>query len=340
MTSKTMLPGPPRRNQFLLGPTYLRVDSWRHYDLGEHLKLSAHKDLNVHLVKNEDCQLTLIGYVLDWSRPEASDEEILKNLASETSSIDTCVRATHEFGGRWSLIYQDRETSAIFHDAGGLRQICYAFDAEHNRLWCASQAELLSEAAKLTPDLAALSFIEELAERTPAYWWPGNRLPFTSAKALLPNHRLDLLDGECQRYWPYSERESLPESEVCRRACNKLSGVMRAASNRSQLAVGLTAGWDSRLLLAAARDITDSLTYFTERSAQMAPDHNDVVIPRKLARRLGLKHVEILEPGHATKEFIKQFNAHSWRPHPKYAAGAQADFEQFRQSYIAVTGNF
>ena len=340
MTSKAMLPGPPRRNQFLLGPTYLQVDSWRHYDLGEHLKLSAHKDLNVHQSKDEDCQLTLIGYVLDWSRPEASDAAILKNLASETSSIDTCVRATNELGGRWILVYQDDETSAIFHDAGGLRQICYALDTEHNRLWCASQVELLSQAAGLTPDAAALSFIETMAERNSAYWWPGDRLPFTSAKALLPNHRLNLLDGECQRYWPYSERESLSESEACRRACNKLSGVMRAASNRSQLALGLTAGWDSRVLLAAARDIADSMTFYTERSAQMATDHNDVVIPRKLARRFGLNHVEILAPDHATNDFVKQFNAHSWRPHPKFAAGAQADFEQFRQSYVAVVGNF
>jgi hypothetical protein len=114
---------------------------------------------------------------------------------------------------------------------------------------------------------------------------------------------------------------------------------MRAASNRSQLALGLTAGWDSRVLLAAARDNTDSMTFYTERSAQMAKDHNDVVIPGKLARRLGLNHVEILVPDSATDEFIKQFNAHSWRPHPKFAAGAQADFEQFRQSCVAVVGN-
>ena len=339
MTSKAMLPGPPRRNQFLLGPTHLQLDSWRHYDLGAHLKLSAHKELAVHQAKGEDYQLTLLGYVLDWSRPEASDAAILENIAAETACIDSCVRATNELGGRWALVYQDNETAAIFHDAGGLRQICYAVESD-NRLWCASQAELLSQAARLTPDVAALSFIETMAERNPEYWWPGDRLPFTSAKALLPNHRLNLLNAECQRYWPYSERESLTESDACRRACKKLSGVMHAASNRSQLALGLSAGWDSRVLLAAAREITDSMTFYSERSAQMATDHNDVVIPRKLARRLGLKHVEIQAPDRATDDFVEQYNAHSWRPHPGFAAGAQADFEQFQQSYVAVVGNF
>jgi len=331
--------GSPGRNQFLLGPAYLQRDSWHHFDLGEHLKLSVHADLDIEQATTGQCRLTLLGYMLDWSHPEASNAEILKSLADNSPDLVSCLKATAELGGRWVLVYQDNAKSVVFHDAAGLRQVCYANDSAHKNLWIGSQPGLLDEIAGLRPDRDALSFIESMASTDPEYWWPGNRTLFAAASALLPNHYLDLSNGSCDRYWPWSEPESLSMAECRRRAADKLVGVISAAQNRWDLTLGLSAGWDSRLLLAASRNNIENMTVHTVRTAAMEDDHNDVVVPRKLAKRLKLDHVEIRHPEHASDEFMQGFRSHTWRPHQRFAAGAQAEFNQFQYTKVAVIGN-
>ena len=332
-------PGPPRRSQFLLGPHYLKSESWWRFDLGPSLKLSVQADLEVQQAEGETCRLTLLGFMLNWLQPESSNSDVLNNLAAVSTSLDNCIKETFDLGGRWILIYQDNKEAGIFHDAGGLRQICYA-KAAGEELWCASQPDLLAEAAALHPDSIALEFIDAMAERNPEYWWPGNRLPFQNAKILLPNHYLNLDDGRCQRYWPVTVQEHLPMDEVCRRAGDKLKGVIRAAANRFDLALGLSAGWDSRLLLAAAREVRDKLEIYTVQTARQGNRHMDVAVPRKLTHRLGLKHTQIVHRERESSRFSEMFNAHTWRPHSRFAAGVEADFEKYRYSRVAVIGNF
>lgn len=331
--------GPAGRNQFLLGPAYLQRDTWRQFDLGEHLKLSVQSQLEIEQATNGRCRLTLLGYMLDWLRPEESNADILQRLIDNSQNLDSCLKATFEIGGRWVLIYQDDAESVVFHDAAGLRQVCYAMDSAHNQLWIGSQVDLLSEMTELVADPEALSFIRAMGNKDPEYWWPGNRLPFAASRTLLPNHCLNLSDGECSRYWPRSVPETLSREECCRRVSNKLVGIMSAAQNRWELALGLSAGWDSRVLLAASRGIIENMTMYTVQTTTMAADHNDVAIPRRLAKHLGLNHVEIRHADHATEDFQELFRDHTWRPHQRFAAGAQAEFEQFRYAKVAVIGN-
>ena len=331
--------GPSGRNQFLLGPKYLQRDTWRQFDLGEHLKLSVQADLDFEQATCGRRRLTLLGFMLDWSRPEASNAEILKSLADNGQNLDSCLKATDELGGRWILIYQDDTESVIFHDAAGLRQVCYAKDSPHDQLWIGSDPGLLGEVAELAPDPDALSFIDSMAEKEPEYWWPGNRLPFAAAAALLPNHHLNLSNGNCDRFWPRSAPGVLSKAECCRSASDKLVGIMSAAQNRWELTLGLSAGWDSRLLLAASRSIIEDVSVYTVQAATTNDDHKDIVIPRRLAKRLGLHHVEIRHLDYASDEFLESFRKHSWRPHQKFAAGGQAEYEQFRYAKVAVIGN-
>lgn len=332
-------PGPPRRNQFLLGPQFLKSESWLHIHLGSSLKLSAQADLDVQQVEGRCCRLTLLGFMLDWIRPIASNFNILRSLAAVSSSFEKCVEETFELGGRWILVYQDEQEVGIFHDAGGLRQVCYTTGAAGEAVWCASQPDLLAEAAALTVDSDAIDFIDAMEQRDPEYWWPGDRLPFKNAKVLLPNHSLSLNNGRCRRFWPFADYQLRPMDEVCRRACDKLTGIIRSAANRYDLAVGLSAGWDSRLMLAASRGIKDQLTIYTAQTPQRGDQHRDIAVPRKLTRRLGLNHVIIVHPEHASAEFSRLFNAHTWQPHLGFAAGVQAEFDQFRYSKMAVIGN-
>jgi hypothetical protein len=67
-----------------------------------------------------------------------------------------------------------------------------------------------------------------------------------------------------------------------------LRGVMTAAMHRRACVLSLTAGYDSRLLLAAARHALDELTFFTILRHDSPP--HDQIVPKRIARHLGLQH--------------------------------------------------
>jgi hypothetical protein len=71
---------------------------------------------------------------------------------------------------------------------------------------------------------------------------------------------------------------------------------MRAASNRFQLSMAITAGWDSRCLLAATKNVGSKVYYYTQKYAGMTDSHPDIRVPRKLARKLGI-NFHVIECG-------------------------------------------
>ena len=81
--------------------------------------LSSQADLSVSQVSGQDITLTLIGYLLDWREPEASDFDILSGLIDVGREFGKILEATSDLCGRWVLIYQTDSESRLFHDAVG-----------------------------------------------------------------------------------------------------------------------------------------------------------------------------------------------------------------------------
>jgi len=107
---------------------------------------------------------------------------------------------------------------------------------------------------------------------------------------LLPNHYLDLTEGRAVRYWPSRKLEHLTLEQATVSSANLLQGVLQSASRRQPLLLAVTAGWDSRVLLAASRDLRGQIYYFTQRYGAMTEAHTDLTVPARLLKRLGLKH--------------------------------------------------
>jgi hypothetical protein len=59
-------------------------------------------------------------------------------------------------------------------------------------------------------------------------------------------------------------------------------------SKRAPLMQGVTAGWDSRVLLAASLNVSDRIDYFVNTYGTLGAEHPDVFVPLRLTKRLGL----------------------------------------------------
>jgi hypothetical protein len=326
----------PTRNQFVIGPGFIDRPDWNRIQLADSLCLSVHRDLPVCRDEGQDVQLTLLGFMLDWSNPTRSDADILRELSRFGGDFDACRRATAELGGRWVLMLRSKSSSVLFHDASGLRQVCFTTGS---KVWCATQPGLLIDIAGLRPDDEALAFFAEHKLQCAESWWPGDESGFCGLQVLLPNHALDLVKGRPFRYWPDAPLESMDSALVLERAAARLTGVIQAAVHRDDIALGLSAGWDSRILLAASRPVIDRISIYNGCGAALSDSHPDVAIPRRLARRFGFDLDLVPEPSQADPVFAKQFMEHAWQAHPGYAIGMQADYACYSGDKVAAIGN-
>ena len=118
--------------------------------------------------------------------------------------------------------------------------------------------------------------------------FPGNRTPVPGIRILTPNTRLDLSTKAVSRFWP---REAVVEVSLDEAQSAIEHYTRNAFQNGPRLAVGLTAGIDSRAVVVAAyKASVNILTYTYHRGPHT---RNDINVARIVAKNLGFEHVTV-----------------------------------------------
>lgn len=327
-------------NQFLIGPEAVDgLDGWHSVFVGADVVITHHPDLSVTQVHGTLVSLTLLGYILDPENPTEDDESILLELVSGFSTFDQLVRDTGRYGGRWVLLARSAGEIRLFNDALGLRQVFYTRQRCRGGIWAGSQPGMLAECLQLQIDDAALEFIDSYAFRSHTeYRWPAAGSAFREIRHLLPNHWLGMLTGRETRYWPHQRREHVNPDTAVDRFVQLLQGMIQAAARRFDIALGITAGWDSRLVLAASRDISDAIDYVTVRQGKMADSADDILVPSRLLRRLGLQHTVIKALPIMSPDFSYCFKRSVYLAHEHYGGDAEALLSWSGRRKVAMTG--
>lgn len=329
------------RNQFVLGPYVIEgLLGWKRIYVTPTILLTTHPALNIYHAEHADKSLTLIGFILNPDKPECNDADIINGLLSYLSDSDRFIAHTYKYGGRWILIANDGKKIRLFNDAAGLRQVFYSETHQAHELWCASQPGIIAEILNLEKDKEAVDFIDSYEFRkNPEFRFPGNSSPYREIRHLLPNHCLDVKTGHCKRYWPDKSLSDLSFNKAVEYASSTIQGLMKSAANRFDLALSITAGLDSRVVLAASKAIKDSVSYMTVRQIRMPNDHSDLTTPSQLLSRLGLKHEVVKSSLIIDDDFIEAFKRNTTIPHYIYAPDAQAILNYYGQKKVAVTGS-
>lgn len=120
-------------------------------------------------------------------------------------------------------------------------------------------------------------------------WIPGTLTGHEGISRLLSNHYLDLGTWTSVRFWPRPDEfsQTMTVEEAATIIAADLSGFIRNAAEEFRIGITLTAGFDSRLLLAGARDVADRVEFFTTAPREEGLDQ---ILASKMARDLGLKH--------------------------------------------------
>jgi hypothetical protein len=114
---------------------------------------------------------------------------------------------------------------------------------------------------------------------------------------------------------------------------------MDAAYQRFELVHGITAGYDSRTVLAAARKHRDRIRTVTVRQGRMPDDHRDIAVPARLLGKLAIPHTVIRARPAMSAEFSKAFKENVLFAHDHYGPDAEAIAARFARQKVVVTGS-
>ncbi len=275
------------RRQFILGTEEFHPNHyWSSHQLQQGLILSIHEDLSFSSETDDDITVTLIGLAVDPFHPQWNETEILRTLLDESSDLISFINNTKALIGRWIIIFQNDLETFLFTDPCGLRQI---FFLEHGeKPWCASQPELINTKYHLSfsNSRSVLGFMTSLEYAQKESAWVGDSTLYDNCYHLLPNHYLDYWKSKQIRFYPNKPILPKETQEIINTAASILQGGMTALSLRSELLLGLTSGWDSRILLAAARNSLHNLECYVDRKELLTEDHPDVQIPMHMAEKM------------------------------------------------------
>lgn len=139
--------------------------------------------------------------------------------------------------------------------------------------------------------------VDELAIYRTATYFPLGLTCHATARMLLPSHVADLGSFEQRRMWPRGPLQEVDLGEAVPRTAELLGAAIEGANANGDAWMSLTAGGDSRLLLACSRRAVDRLRFFTVPQPDLT-GRTDVRVATQIARRLGLDHrvLEWIEP--------------------------------------------
>lgn len=281
------------RRQFLLSPIQTKeLLEWNQNILGSHF-LYTHPDLLITKAKQKDKEVILLGHVLDPKNHELSIKDIINKIADAKSELDIS-KELYGLVGRFVLIIKEHKRFLFFNDACGLKSFFYTQYKE--QLYVASQPLLLKLVAKnlINEQERYYSYHEsEYVKNNKEHWFPSGTSLYDNVCHLVPNHYLDSNTISQVRYWPLEQLEIKDYKTSLKDFSDLLRQTIIAASKQYKLALGLTSGFDSRMLLSASKEVADSIIYYTLLYRDLNCQSDDVKIPTLLSKILGVNYKKL-----------------------------------------------
>lgn len=193
-----------------------------------------------------------------------------------------------QLAGSYVLVTYGTLSDRLYLDHGG--SIPTVFDTRTGR--CASSVELLLSDAEYDDRFNESLHRRAVLAEGKGGWITGTLTAHVDLHRLLPNHYLDLDTLEVKRHWPtdFGADDFIAIEDAATTVVRDMSAFSRAAFAAHRVSQTLTAGYDSRLLLACCRDFAQECGFFTMMTTT---GDLDVAVASHLATMHGLKHEAI-----------------------------------------------
>ena len=272
--------------QFVLSPSVDVPDGWVARRLaGWHL--AHHPTLPVIDVVDpaiDDPGDTPVGWLLGY--PITPEGRLLGNGATVALPGDPADLAD-DIGGRFVMIITRDGDAAIYPDAVG----------SYSSVYCPS-LRIAASTTALIPYESTTTDRHELIDQLGIPWtngtFPMGMTVRHGVERLLPHHHVDLREWTMVRHGPRRryERGELSVEETADRIATIVRRQIGAVMDHIPCYLPLTAGNDSRMLLACTRQRSHELALYTADIADLG-GADDVATAATIAQHLGLDHERV-----------------------------------------------
>lgn len=272
----------PHCRQFVLGPkAFLAYDDWCCRQLDPSTWVSYCPNLRVGWTKDADG--------VCWGLFGLAVESLEEKLNPLLEIAQTCSAKVPElypsWAGRWVLLGQGQ----VHMDVGGLLGCFYG--TSDSQMWVSSSPDLLAHI--LFPDELPLVDPRPLVYEVGISWFTPPRSRFSGIGRLLPSQVINLNDSSIRSrplMPPIDPSRGYEETlELLKRSL--VTTLKRLAEVGSKIWLGLSAGYDSRVILALSRYADIEIMPFTRVMARISVA--DRLLPPRLAHECGYDHVFI-----------------------------------------------
>lgn len=227
------------------------------------------------------------------------------------------------YGGRHAVIFGAADDVRVVNDATAMRSVFYSLE---QGTIVASHATLVETALGATNQQDDLIF---------GYGFPGNRTPFARTRILTANTWLSFSAGSVRRFWPNRVPPPRSVDEVATDILEAATTTMRNVAHDRLVKIALTAGIDSRAVLAVA--MHSGINYETYTYGAAKNTALDRSFAADFAKRLEIPHslVRRLATPPELREVLAE--AHYSPHHQGEVAGLINFFAD--QRALAVSGN-
>lgn len=264
-------------------------EGWSRRVIGE-WQLGHHPSLPViTLVAHDRLQVGwLLGYAVDGKGALLDSEAVTIPCArGDELAPEDFERWIYDHGGRFAVVMLAATAQRVYLDPCGSLSAVYC-----------PTVECIGSTVTVIPrdgDTAERPDLADLMGVPAASMYP---LEVTSRKnvwRLLPNHFLDLLRWQIVRHWPGTDvSPAIDTDRAAGRIVDRVHLCMEAIVAKIPVLLPLTAGRDSRTLLACARPWIDRMTVYT---AELGPLDTtswlDSRVAALIARDAGFRHMRL-----------------------------------------------
>lgn len=263
----------------------------------------------------------VIGQCVDTKN--VTQQNVSAHLLNALShSKEQFFTAISQYSGRHAIIFGTPSAPNIVTDATGMRSVFYA-----------GQGGIVSSHALLVENAIGENI---LRDKLPfQYGYPGNRTPFLRTKILTPNTYYDIAQNSLHRFWPTAAPTERSTDDVAAEILQAATTAMLNVSRNRPLKMALTAGLDSRVILAVGINAGIDFETYTYGDAENTA--RDRAFASDLAGRFGIDHTTVPRVP-LSKALDQRLSEVTYSPHHKGVTGGLMRFFDNPHS-IAVTGN-
>ncbi|MCB0463194.1 MAG: hypothetical protein R2816_11685 [Flavobacteriaceae bacterium] len=269
-------------------------------------KIYSHSKLKVNCFENEHNALIILGDIFDCFNPDNSNVDIGNSLI-KSDTLKKVLQTLDKLTGRFVIFVKIEGSWYLLSDFFGQRQVYYWY--KNNKFYASSSDKLLLDTLGVTLEMDDIK--QQLSRsnyflKIHEHWLLGKTDWDNRLMKLLPNHYLNIQKVK-QEHIPIYVNRTSDKTQLEKDVLNVIKNSINAYSKRYDLRLGLTSGYDSRLLLACSLSIKEKIKYFTFKRNDTYV-RRDVAIAKQLAKRYQLHH-QTIETDDLKPKFLNAFNS-------------------------------